>query len=134
MKSTIVFESKGNFNNTERFLKAIQNGKLRNEIRSVLSEYGSRGVSELSQNTPMRSGATSFAWSFDIVFENSSIRLEWKNNRMANDGKTPLVVLIINGHGTRTGGYVPPNDFVTPVISNICAEASDAVWRVVKAS
>lgn len=134
MKSTIVFESKGNFNNTERFLKAIQNGKLRREIRSVLAEYGSKGVSELSSNTPVRSGASASSWSYDVVFENSTIRLEWRNNRMASDGKTPLVVLIINGHGTRTGGYVSPNDFVTPVISSICEEASEAVWRVVKAS
>lgn len=134
MRPTIVFETKGDFKNTERFLKAIQNGKIRNEIRSVLSEYGSKGVAELSQNTPIRSGATAGSWSFEVIFEQKTIRLEWRNSRMASDGRTPLVVLIIHGHGTRNGGYVPPNDFVTPAISSICEEASEAVWRVVKAS
>lgn len=134
MRHSIVFETKGDFKNTERFLKAIQNGKIRSEIQSVLEEYGSKGVSELSSNTPVRSGASASSWSYAVVFENSTIRLEWRNNRMASDGRSPLVVLIIHGHGTRTGGYVPPNDFVTPVISSICEEASEAVWRVVKAS
>lgn len=130
MGGLVSFSSYGNFNRTERFLKKIKTS----EIFSVLDEYGAKGCEILSSLTPKRTGATASSWSYKCEKRGASYTLSWLNSRLADDGKTPLVVLIINGHGTGWGGYVPPNDFVTKPMRDLCKEAADAVWKVVKTS
>lgn len=132
MRSMITIESKGDFKNTEKFLNALKTREYLERIRTVLSDYGDAGCSLLANSTPVRTGETANSWSYELRFNSTSIELVWKNSRMADDGTTPLVVLIINGHGTRNGGYVVANDFVKPAISPLCQDASNAVWKVVK--
>lgn len=128
--SIITVTSSGNFNRTNRFLKSIKNKK----IYQILDSYGQKGVSILRDNTPIRTGASASSWTYKSKITNSSIVLEWHNTNLSNDGKTPVVVLIIKGHGTRTGGYVAPNDFVTPVMEDLFREAVDSVWKAVISS
>lgn len=127
MGNLISLKSSGNFKKTRLFLKAIKERK----IYSILDSYGQKGVDILSANTPVRTGATAASWTYVKNVSDSEISLEWHNTNLANDGKTPVVILIIKGHGTRTGGYVAPNDFVTPLMENLFSEVSDAVWKVV---
>lgn len=127
MGNLITLESSGNFNKTRLFLKAIKDQK----IYEILDSYGQKGVDILSANTPVRTGATAASWSYVKKVSNNEISLEWYNNNLSNDGKTPVVILTIKGHGTRTGGYVPPNDFVTPLMEKLFSEVSEAVWKVV---
>lgn len=127
MGSIITLTSHGNFKKTHGFLKAIKNF----QVYSILDSYGQKGVDLLKDNTPVRTGATAAAWSYEKVVSEESITLSWKNSSLANDGKTPIVILIIKGHGTRNGGYVAPNDFVTPNMEKLFQEAVEAVWKVV---
>lgn len=127
MSGIISFESSGDFNKTIKFLKAITS----KEIYSILDKYGEMGVEALSSKTPVRTGETASSWSYKTMVTPVGISIEWYNSRLANDGRTPLIFLIINGHGTRTGGYVLPNDFVTPTMQTIFDEASDAIWKAV---
>lgn len=123
----VRFSTYGNFNRTYDFLEKLKGLN----IESILRPYGDEGCRVLESNTPVRTGATAAAWSYKIKKRANSISLEWYNSRLADDGKTPLVVLIINGHGTGRGSYVPPNDFVTPAIKVVCEEAANAVWKAV---
>lgn len=127
MSSMITVTSSGDFKKTFKFLQAIKSKK----IYDILDEYGRRGVEILSSNTPIRTGATASSWGYSKTVTGQSITIEWYNTRLAMDGRTPLVVLIIKGHGTRTGGYVAPNDFVTEPMQALFEEAIDAVWKAV---
>lgn len=127
--SCVTFTSYGNFRKTYDFLKAIRN---KDRFVNVLTEYGEKGRKILADNTPRRTGTTAESWSYKIDVKPRGIVLTWTNSNMASDGRTPVVVLIINGHGTKGGGYVMANDFVTPNMEPLCKEAADAVWKVVK--
>jgi len=130
MGSIVSLTSNGDFKKTNRFLTTVLDLK----IESILDFYGAKGVELLASQTPVRTGRTASSWSYEKDVTNTSITLTWVNNSVGDDGKTPVVILIIKGHGTRTGGYVAPNDFVTPIVENLFREAADAVWRAVKSS
>lgn len=117
----------GDFKKTYSFLKSIREKR----IYAILDEYGQKGVDILSKETPKRTGVTAASWVYKKEVSDERISLEWRNTNMADDEKTPVVILIIKGHGTGTGGYIPPNDFVSPVMEPLCKEAADAVWKVV---
>lgn len=130
MPKLVSFTTYGNFNRTEKFLNAIKSS----EIYSILEDYGKEGCRVLEQSTPIRTGKTASSWSYKVERHGNSYRLVWLNSNLADDGKTPVVILIINGHGTGTGGYVPPNDFVTEPMRVLCKDAADAVWKAVKSA
>lgn len=127
MGNVITFEVSGNFEKTRGFLKRAK--KL--EIDSLLDSYGAKGVSILKNSTPVRTGATASSWGYEKENTGNTISITWYNTNLANDGKTPVVILIIKGHGTKNGGYVAANDFVTPLMSDLCDEAADVVWKAV---
>lgn len=125
--SLVKISTYGNFNKTYRFLEKLKSL----DIESVLKDYGQKGCEVLSANTPVRTGATAASWSYKISKHQNGVSLAWYNSRLADDDRTPVVVLLINGHGTGLGSYVPPNDFVTPAITSICEDAVNAVWEAV---
>ena len=127
MAKIITFESRGEYKKTYKFLEGIRNFRLQN----ILDKYGKQGVEILSANTPVDTGRTASSWSYKTEVTQESVSIEWHNDSLANDGKTPVVILLIKGHGTRTGGYVPPNDFVTPLMDALFEEAAEDVWKVV---
>lgn len=127
MGKIISFETSGEFKKTYKFLERIREFR----IQHILDKYGAKGVEILSSNTPVKTGKTASSWSYETTLTQDSISLAWYNSSLANDEKTPVVILIIKGHGTRNGGYVPPNDFVEPLMEDLFAEAADAVWKVV---
>lgn len=110
--SVFKIEHVGNFEKTLAYLNGLKSKKF----LSILDKYGQKGCDLLAANTPKRSGATAGSWSYTIETEGDSVSIEWHNSNMGNDGKTPVAILIQMGHGTRTGGYVPPTDFINPVI------------------
>ena len=89
--------------------------KLRHHrFERALDRVGLTGVRILSGATPKDTGDTASAWTYRIESSGHLYSIVWSNSVMA--GQTPLVVLIRYGHGTGTGGYVPPNDFISPAM------------------
>lgn len=125
--NVVTLSSSGDFKKTYAFLRKIKEKR----IYDVLDSYGQKGVQILSEATPVRTGKTAASWTYVKEVSNASIGLEWHNTNMADDGVTPVVILIIKGHGTKTGGYIAPNDFVSPLMEELYKEAADAVWKVV---
>lgn len=124
-KGMITVETTGSFKNIEGFFRRTK----KKNLRQYLNAFGERGVLLLSAETPVDSGVTASSWSYEIVEKKNQISIYWKNNAMA--GMTPIVILIIHGHGTRDGGYVEPNDFVSPVVNQLFQEMADAIWKEV---
>lgn len=129
MAQIFSYVSDGDWNRTRKFLEAISKKEW---LENVLQGYIDEGCSVLEEATPKATGETSRSWYGKVSTTNSSISLEWYNSKTGNDGKTPVVFLIINGHGTRTGGYVPPNDFVKPVMDSLFEKIESEMEEVVR--
>lgn len=96
------------------------------KLKPTFESVGKVGLQQLVDDTPVRSGKTANSWTMDITETNNKLDLIYSNSNTISDG-TPLVILIKQGHGTRNGGYVPPNDFITPIVDKTAKEISKKI-------
>lgn len=122
----IKITTSGSTANLERFLKSNANS---NDIEAALHSLAAEGVRALSQATPIDSGETAAAWTYEIKKSAGSIQIFWINTH-ENDGRN-IAVLIQYGHGTRNGGYVPARDFINPAMKTVFDNIADKAWKVV---
>lgn len=87
-----------------------------------------RGVEMLRVKTPTKSGKTAGSWGSEIVKTSSGIDAFITNSNVTKNG-IPIPILLKNGHGTGTGGYVAPNDFITPVVDIVVKDVSSLIER-----
>lgn len=121
----IRFKQKGDFSKTEKFLKK----SFGRDYVSVLEKYAQQGVAALSAATPIDSGQTAVSWGYELIQNNSSISIVWKNT---NVNKGVNIALILQyGHGTRNGGYVSGRDYINPALQPIFDKMADAAWKEV---
>lgn len=121
----IRITQKGDFKNTERFLKRAKNL----EAFRILDRYAQRGVAVLSAATPVRSGKTASSWDYEIHSSADTYTIHWTNSNI-NKGVN-IAVIIQLGHGTGTGGYVQGIDYINPAMKPVFDEIADAVWKEV---
>lgn len=86
-------------------------------IERILHYYGSLGVMELSRDTPRDTGVTANSWTYEILKTRAGYNISW-SNRNRSQG-VPIVILLVYGHATSTGGFVQGRDFVTPVLESL---------------
>lgn len=125
MGSLIKFKHKGNFNNAERFFNKI----LRRDYLNILEHYGQEGVNILKEATPVDSGETRDAWSFEIEEHRGVVTLAWTNHN-ENEGIN-VALLIIYGHGLANGSFVEGIDFVNPVMRPLMNDLAARAWKEV---
>ena len=126
MSDKIKISSYGAFDKTIDFLSGIKQRKW----MKILKGYGEMGVIALSEATPKKTGKTAASWSYDIKIDKEGARLIFSNSNLAKGTSgPPVVVLLVYGHGTARGGYVQPNDFVTPTMEPIFTEIADKAWK-----
>lgn len=121
----IKFKHKGNFKNTEKFFTRAKQMK----IRSILERYGSEGVTALSRATPVDTGKTSMSWDYMVTVTSKGYSVQWFNRHEVNGAN--IAILIQYGHGTGTGGYVPPRDYVNPAMNPIFEKMASDIWKEV---
>lgn len=121
----ITVETTGSFKNMKGFFQRTK----RKNFRKALEQYGRAGVEILASETPVDTGEASSSWYYEIVEHKGSISLLWRNSAMA--GSTPVVILIKYGHGTGNGGYVQPNDFISPIVADLFRSMADTIWKEV---
>lgn len=126
MSDKIKISSYGALDKTIDFLSGIKQRKW----MKILKDYGEKGVEALSEATPKKTGKTAASWSYDIKIDSQGARLIFSNSNLSK-GTTgpPVVVLLYYGHATARGGYVPPNDFITPAIRPIFDEIAEKAWK-----
>lgn len=121
----ITFKQKGDFKKTEKLLKKT----LGKDYRSILEKYAKQGVVALSSATPKDSGTTAALWDYEIIQNQGSLSVIWKNY---NINKGVNIALILQyGHGTRNGGYVQGRDYINPALRPIFDELANAAWKEV---
>lgn len=121
----IGITAEGDFNNTEKFLKKVKDGKY----LDILDKYGRIGVSALSQATPKNTGSTAAAWGYEVHQENNGAVIYWTNT---NQNKGFYVAIALQyGHGTGTGGYVVGRDYINPAMRPVFDEIANDVWKEV---
>lgn len=122
----IKFESEGNFNNTEKFLKRMKDKKY----LAALSKYGEVGVSALSHATPRDTGRTAESWNYEISLGGPDGDAIYWTNSNENKGEV-IAILLQYGHGTRNGGYVVAQDYINPAMRDVFEEIAKDVWKEV---
>lgn len=120
----IRIKQKGDFKNTEKYLKSKKDRIIHN-----LERYGEEGVQALAAATPKRSGLTASSWYYKIEYGKESSKISWHNSNIV-DGY-PIAVLIQYGHGTGTGGFVQGIDYINPAIQPVFERIADAAWKEV---
>lgn len=123
---SIEMSSSGSWKNTEQWLASMASG----EIFARLRKYGQMGVEALAAATPVQTGETANSWYYEVKQDRGSYSIIWGNTHMA--GNTPLVVLIENGHGTGTGGYVEGREFINGALESIFDRIMADVWKAVR--
>jgi ribose 1,5-bisphosphokinase PhnN len=121
----ITITEKGNFNNTERYLRRLKSDQL----SAILNRYGSLGVNALSNATPRETGETAASWYYTTVSRKGYYSIRWHNHHV-EDG-VPIAVILQYGHGTGTGGYVQGRDYIMPAIRPIFDQIAAEAWREV---
>lgn len=104
----------GDFKDLDSYLKRVIK-KSSDKQQAV--ELATSIVDRLRQDTPKRSGLTSASWDFKISSSSKGIVIEILNNN--NNGPINIAKIIHFGHGTGTGGYVPPQPYIVSSIDAV---------------
>jgi len=121
----ITFEHKGDFKNTDRFLKKMSRFDFANTLKSVAQE----GVAALAAATPVDSGLAANSWGYEIKRSRSSFEIIWTNSDVENG--FPVAIMIQYGHGTGNGGYVRGQDYINPAMRPIFDKIIEDLWTEV---
>ncbi len=121
----LTVKHKGDWKKTTAYLEKAQ--KL--QVKKILDKYGSAGVSALSNATPKDSGLTAASWDFTVKTTGAGYSIEWYNTNV-NNGAV-IAILIQYGHGTGTGGYIPPTDYINPAMKPIFDKLAEDIWKEV---
>lgn len=122
----ITIRQKGDFKKTEKLLKK----SFGRDYRQILEKYGKLGVEALSAATPVDTGATASSWYYEIIQNESSLSVVWKNRNIVNG--INIAVILQYGHATRNGGYVEGRDYINPALQPIFDELANAAWKEVR--
>lgn len=122
---TFSLESSGSWDSTESWLKRLVQG----DPFKSLEKYGREGVSALAAATDKDSGATAAAWRYEVKHSGGVYEISWHNDNI-NDG-VPIAIILQYGHGTGTGGYVPGQDYINPVMKPIFDRMAAEGWKEV---
>lgn len=114
---------------TKGLEKSLKMAGRTDRIRRRLNGVAQAGVARLIAATPKDTGLTSGSWSYKIIESGDGLSIEFHNSNQ-NQGKN-IAVLIRYGHGTRNGGYVPANDFITPALKPIFDQIAKEAWKAV---
>lgn len=111
-------------NAAEQYLEDLMKIDFSSEITSDAQIL----VSELAAATPKRSAKTASSWDYKTQKHGHGGSVEIKNSNTTSTGMS-VAKLIYYGHGTGTGGYVPPYDFMTPALDKFSTNVSRKLER-----
>lgn len=125
----IKVTQRGDFKHLERFLSSAKT--IDSRTKAILEKYGQIGVDALSNATPRDTGLAASSWYYEIERGNKGYILHWCNSDIENGVNVALLIQL--GHGTKSGGYVQPVDYINPALKDIFDQILVDVWREVDA-
>lgn len=120
----ITIESKGEFKKVNAWLAGVVNRSPVSALKAVASE----GEKSLASNTPKDTGETAAGWVSDITTYRKNNVVEWSNTAHP-EASANVAKLIDRGHGTGTGGYVPPNPYIVKAMDNVWSNSTDKLAK-----
>jgi hypothetical protein len=124
----ITVTASSDFSKTFKYFGKLESFR-KQKLMAILQKYGDIGVESLAAMTPQDTGETAKSWRYEITDDGTSATLSFINDAQ-NDG-IPIAILIQYGHGTGTGGYVPPRDFINPAMKPIFQRIASDAWKEV---
>lgn len=121
----ISFTQKGDFKNTEKFLRKMSSFDFSKTLKNVAQG----GVRALAAATPVDSGLAADSWGYLIERSRSSFSITWTNSDI--ESGFPVALMIQYGHGTGTGGYVQGRDYINPAMRPIFDQIIERLWTEV---
>ena len=121
----ITFEQKGDFKNTERFLKKMDSFNFGLTLEGVAQ----KGVAALVAATPIDSGLAANSWGYELTRSKNSFTITWTNSDV--ESGFPVAIMLQYGHGTRNGGYVKGRDYINPAMQPVFDKIAEEAWKVV---
>lgn len=121
----ITFEQKGDFKNTERFLKKMDSFNFGLTLKGVAQ----KGVAALVAATPIDSGLAANSWGYELTRSKNSFTITWTNSDV--ESGFPVAIMLQYGHGTRNGGYVKGRDYINPAMQPVFDKIAEEAWKVV---
>jgi len=115
----------GSYKKTQEWLNKLHEG----DHFDVLGAHGSAGVSALASATPKDTGKTASSWTYVVFNKGNKAGVAWYNSNVVNG--VPIAIILDNGHGTGTGGWVPGHNYISPAIKPIMDKTIDDVWKKV---
>lgn len=123
----ISFESKGDFNNMERWLNKV----VKTNMESPLNQLASQGTKRLAAGTPVDTGETAAGWQADVIKRGDVSEIVWTNNAHP-EAEVNVAKLIDLGHGTGTGGYVAPRPYIKESMKPVWNKVDGIVKELIK--
>jgi hypothetical protein len=117
---------KGDFTNTSRYLEKMNH----KEFLSKVMTYAEMGTDALEKYTPHDTGFTAQSWYSEIEETADSLTIRWKNSHI-NKG-VPIAIILQQGHGTGTGGYVQGRDYINPALQPVFDNIVKLIQKEVK--
>ena len=121
----ITFRQQGDFSKLTRYFERVKEAVKLGD----LDKYGQAGVDALASATPSDSGLTASSWYYEIINQNGSARIIFKNSNI-NAG-VPIAIILQYGHGTGTGGWVEGRDYINTAIRPIFDKIAEDAWKEV---
>lgn len=123
--SSIKVTVKGNYNNTIKFLKKLENG----DFYDILAKYADICLDRLKMYTPYESGLASDSWYYNIDVNLGKSSITFFNNDI--EGGQNVIILLEYGHATKNGGWVQGIDIVDPALEPVFKQIVDSIWEEV---
>lgn len=124
----ISVKHKGNFDNTEKFLKR----NVHMNFDHYLAMYGQKGVEALANATPRDTGLTANSWRYEIIKDNRKgmVTINWINDNVVDEWFN-VALMLQYGHGTRSGAWVEGIDYINPALRSIFDAMAEQIWQEV---
>ncbi len=122
----VKFDSKGGFNNALKWFSRASS------VQSiVMKNIADHGTNRLRNGTPEDTGETASGWESSIEMGRNSLEISWKNTAHP-ESEINVAKLIELGHGTRTGGYVPPRPYIKQAMAPVWKRLDKDVEELMK--
>lgn len=120
----IAFETKGDFNNLSKWLDGVSHAKPSTSLTQIAKE----GEKSLASNTPKDTGETASGWKSEIKTVDGQSEIAWINDAHP-EANVNVAVIIDKGHGTGTGGYIPPRPYIQKSMDSVWKTAGDKIAK-----
>lgn len=120
----VSFETKGDSKALEQWLKNVSSATPSASLNSIARQ----GEQSLAANTPKDTGVTASGWKAKVTSKGTTSEIAWTNT--AHSGESVNIAVIIDqGHGTGTGGYVPPKPYIKKSMNSVWSTAGDKIAK-----